>query len=157
MFQKTFHSYCIAISVISTQVFLYSAALGYAVNVYSQDSNSVNVSSFTGDITKIDNHTVTIKSGDVVKEFTIPDNVVIKKNTIQSDINTLKQNDHITVSTNSNNNDIVSVEAYDGNVIDSSKAIILPAVIILVLALVAYYLWEKSHINHIKSLTASRL
>jgi hypothetical protein len=129
---------------------IFSAPLHAQTVTSNPQTQNVSTSTFSGEITKIDNNKVFVSTDDGVKEITIPGNIKITRNSIESKLADLKTRDQVTV-TQSTKGEVLSVDATAGNLVDGAK-ISLPVIIgILVLLGLLYYFWKKSQQGHIKT------
>lgn len=131
------------------------SAKAVTVTPTSQVQN-ITTSDASGEVIKIDGRKLTIKLSNETKEITVPENIQIKKNSLDSNFNEIKVNDKIAYSESSDGK-ILSLSTTSAEVSDFSKRALPVAVAVLLLAGIAFYVLRKKNDGHIKTTTANNI
>ena len=160
---KTLNKKFKAFAVALTTLFLSGSAIGAVSPTPTSRATTVQptvttqvrnltTEDFSGEVTKIDGRKLTIKLSNETKEITVPENVQIKKNSLDSNFGEIKVNDKIAFSQTSDGQ-IVSVSITSAGVSDFGK-IALPLLLgfLLVVGVIGLLL-KKGNKGHIKTST----
>lgn len=122
------------------------------VPTYTVQVTSVDKKEYSGEITKIENRTLTVNTSDGTKQINIPANIQIKKDGADSTFDSIKVNDKVTFA-QSNSGELLSVSITSSEVSNVEK-IALPVAIALILILgTIFYLIRKNRRGNIKTST----
>jgi hypothetical protein len=121
------------ISKTMTLIFLLGTFFVPNARAENVDVQNVDTQTFSGEVIKIDNRNLTVKTDNETKEITVPQNIQIKRNSVDSNFESIKVNDKISF-TQSQNGEVLSLSTTTGTVSDIGKYAI-PAAIGLVLIL----------------------
>jgi multidrug efflux pump subunit AcrA (membrane-fusion protein) len=120
--------------------------------VVTQEVQNVNTKEYNGTVTRIEGRTLTVDTNDGVKSINVPENVQIRKNGNEAQLEDIKVNDKISFA-QSDNGDVISISATSGEVFDFAKYAIPIGVTALILLGLLYYLFKKSSRGRIRTST----
>lgn len=113
---------------------------------------SINKTEFSGEITKIDGRRLTVDTSEGVKEVTVPQNVQVKKNSLDSNFDELKVNDKVAVA-QSESGEVLALSATSAEIFDFGKMALPIAIGLLLLIGLFYVLFRSRSDGHIKTTT----
>ena len=117
----------------------------------SMKSSEVSTQKMTGEVLSIKDRTLSVKIDDKTKEFNIPNNIKITRNSVEAAFSDIKPRDQVTI-TQSNQNQVIALEALDaGKASDMAKMIVPIVILVLVVLALLYYFLKKSQEGSIKT------
>ncbi len=122
----------------------------------STGERKVETEEFTGDITKIDGHKLTVKSDSETKEYTVPDNIKITKNTSTSKFEDLHTGDKVKMIIDKDKHEVISIDTISGKIFEWAKLIIPLLILGIILTIGIVYYLNKRNKGQIKT-TASKI
>lgn len=123
---------------------------------YKSETKVIETTQFNGDITRKDGDKLYVTKDNTTKEFVLPQNIAIKKDTLDSTVEKLQVGDNITVKESSSTGAILSIEATSKQILDYSKFLIPGVLALLALAAIIWYLSKKLNNNHIQTNNVNR-
>jgi hypothetical protein len=117
--------------------------------VPSPEVTNVQPTQTTGEVVRRENNVLTVKTGNEVKQISIPDNVKVTRNTFGGNIADIKPNDEVTIT--EANGMVLSVEATSGKLFDFGKWLIPMLVLGLIAVLALWFILKRANKSHIKT------
>lgn len=117
----------------------------------TSEAKTVETEKFTGEVKRKDQNKLTVTKDDQTKEFTIPNNIKIKRDTVDSSIDKLDVGDTVTVEQIKNNGTIISVDAISNQTTNTLKWAVGIAILLLIASIVAYLINKKANKSHIQT------
>lgn len=107
---------------------------------------------FSGRVIKLNNNIITVQSGNIVKEITVPQRVRVMRNNIETAVTDVRLNDQLQV-TQTPSGEVLSLTAFSSDVLLASR-LVLPLGILGVLTVLGIVLARmKVHKQLMKPLT----
>jgi hypothetical protein len=116
------------------------------------DVTTVSTETFEGEIVRVESNKLIISSPNETKEFTIPENATVKRNTFEAPASEIQPGDDAKAMY-TQDGQILSLEVTSGEVMDWSRWMIPALVVGLVLVLLAWKTISRSNKSHIKTTT----
>ena len=117
----------------------------------TQDVTDVQTTEFTGRVTKIDNRTLTVVSGNTTKQVDVPTSIKITKNNATAQFSDIKVDDQVTLKLNGN--EVVEINDLSQNLADISQLIVPAIIVVLILLILGYFLMRSMNKPKIKTTT----
>lgn len=134
-------------------VTLFSLLTLLPVPTYAQNSpQNINTTQITGEVVKVDQTSLTIQNSSGVKEYTIPGNVSITRDSFGSSLQDLRPHDRVTLTVD-DNGDVISGSATSGPLMDVSKWIIPAGLFTLAVLSLLLYLTRRGQKEFIRTST----
>jgi ATP-dependent Zn protease len=131
-----------------------------SISTTSSSSNSetkvIATNQFSGDISRKEGNKLYVTKDSITKEYTLSPGIVIRKDTFNSSFDQLQVGDSVTVKESTNTGVILSIDAISKQVFDYSKWLIPGIIILILLAILAYYFYRKSNTGHIQTNNVTR-
>ena len=116
-------------------------------------TQTVTEQTFSGDVLKLDNNKLTVKSDAETKEFILGANYKVTRDGSASEANAIKPGDTIKVTSNGTTGEVLALDTTSPSAANATK-IAVPAIIgVVVLLGLLYYLFRKKGARQIKTST----
>ncbi|GAC1391642.1 MAG: hypothetical protein NVSMB46_04870 [Candidatus Saccharimonadales bacterium] len=119
-------------------------------NQTQSQSKDITTHEVSGQVLKVSNDKLTVDTPSGSKEFTIPGNIRIQRNTDSVTVKDIKPGDKVSLKVD-DQNQVLAVSATSGNLINSTKYIVVIVVILLILALILWRFLKKRNAGFIKT------
>jgi hypothetical protein len=108
--------------------------------------------SVSGEVLRIQGNTLTIETPDGIREVTVPENILLRRNTMEANISDIQPGDDVTIN-QSANGELLSVNATAGEVVDWSRWLIPITAGAIAVAGLAWWASKRANKPHIKTAT----
>lgn len=150
---KYFLSFIIIIGTISSINLFAQNQPNTSINpiINNSESKTLETEKFTGELKRNDQNKLTITKDDQTKEFTIPTNLKVKRDTLDSSIDKLDPGDTVTIEKVKNNGNIISVESISNQTTNFAKWIVGVLTLLVITGIIAYIINKKANKSHIQT------
>jgi hypothetical protein len=117
----------------------------------NQQVENIQSQQIAGEVLKKENSTLFVQTENGVKQFKIPTDIVIKKNTMDGSFADIRPNDQVNI-TYTQQGQVLSVDATANEVFDFAKYAIPGGILALITLIVLYSAYKKNNAGHIKTM-----
>lgn len=117
--------------------------------------NLVQTATYQGVITRKINNQIYIDANNSTREFTLPNQVAIRRNGAASKIEDLQIGDQVTVTVSAVGQEVLIVDAVDNSLINALRTLAVVIPLLLVLLIVVYLVIRNSQRGYVKTTTSS--
>ena len=128
-----------------------------STNTNSAETKIINTTQFSGDISRKEGNKIYVTKDTTTKEYSLSPNVLVKKDTFSSSFDKLQVGDFVTLKEDSRSANVLSIEAVSKQVFDYSKFLVPGLILLIILAILAYYIFKKSNTKHIQTNKVTRI
>ncbi len=111
---------------------------------------NVQSQNFSGEVIKIENRTLSVKTSDETKQITVPNSIQIKRNALNATFENIKVNDLVSVS-QTTDGEVLSISVTPSTVKNTAKIAVPIAILAIFLILAIIYFLRKRNSAFIKT------
>ncbi len=138
---------------VASGLFVFSLAVLPASAQIETPAQAIQVAQVKGEVLKRDSDKITIQNGDTVQEYSIPRNIKISRNTFGATVEDIQPNDNVTLTVGPTG-EVLGLEATSGTVTDTGKWAVPLVLVLAILAIIGYLMYQKSTKGQIKTQAA---